>query len=433
MKPMLIPARLAKLADLAATDNTRYALTGVRLEIADADRRGLRAVATDSKVLGMVEWQGDDPANYPDLPGLSAAPNGATDALIPTTAWKTLAAPGKFKCFKPVLRNTAAVLGPNVVTFGQTNLDTQNVQEHRQVEGRFPPYREIMPKGKPVLRLCVDPVLLARVLTTANAMACDDEHRRVELLFYDDSRPFLVRGHAGNVQFTGLVMPLSYEDAKDKQKAHALADERFARKPWEPEPTKDAAPSEPAPDDPPPNPDPEPPALAAFRAAKERHPGMIVLFRIGDFFEAFTEDAEIVSKVLGLTLTQRDRQVPMAGFPHHQLEGYLKKLLHAGHRVAVCDQDEPVERVVGPANGPSDAPRPDDSPRDFTTQPPAAPGAYAQAEGSTYDAQLVDAGRRWEAGESIKQLAAERGVSWNRLYADLKKAGYQPPTRRAAA
>src|SRR3954463_4127438 len=80
--------------------------------------------------------------------------------------------------------------------------------------------------------------------------------------------------------------------------------------------------------------------MRQYREAKALHPGMLLLFRMGDFFETFDEDAEVAARVLGLTLTSRDKQVPMAGFPHHQLENSLRKLLHAGHRVAVCDQVE---------------------------------------------------------------------------------------------
>src|ERR671935_604032 len=82
------------------------------------------------------------------------------------------------------------------------------------------------------------------------------------------------------------------------------------------------------------------PMMQQYREAKERHPGMLLLFRMGDFYELFDSDAELASRVLGLTLTSRDKQIPMAGFPHHQLETYLRRLLHAGHRVAVCDQIE---------------------------------------------------------------------------------------------
>src|SRR5689334_24029410 len=82
------------------------------------------------------------------------------------------------------------------------------------------------------------------------------------------------------------------------------------------------------------------PMMQQYRDAKGRHPGMLLLFRMGDFYELFFEDAEVASRLLGLTLTSRDGAVPMAGFPHHQLDAYLKRLLRAGHRVAVCDQVE---------------------------------------------------------------------------------------------
>src|SRR5919204_2126753 len=82
------------------------------------------------------------------------------------------------------------------------------------------------------------------------------------------------------------------------------------------------------------------PMMQQYREAKQRYPGMLLLFRMGDFYELFNDDAEVAARVLGLTLTSRDKTIPMAGFPHHQLENYLRKLLHAGHRVAVCDQVE---------------------------------------------------------------------------------------------
>src|SRR5262249_7052218 len=82
------------------------------------------------------------------------------------------------------------------------------------------------------------------------------------------------------------------------------------------------------------------PMMQRYREAKERHPGMLLLFRMGDFYELFDADAETASRVLGLTLTSRDKTIPMAGFPHHALDTHLRKLLHAGHRVAICDQVE---------------------------------------------------------------------------------------------
>ncbi len=82
------------------------------------------------------------------------------------------------------------------------------------------------------------------------------------------------------------------------------------------------------------------PMMQQYREAKERHPGMLLLFRMGDFYELFDSDAEAAARVLGLTLTSRDKTIPMAGFPHHSLEVYLRKLLQAGQRVAICDQVE---------------------------------------------------------------------------------------------
>ncbi len=87
--------------------------------------------------------------------------------------------------------------------------------------------------------------------------------------------------------------------------------------------------------------------MQQYRAAKEKHPEMLLLFRMGDFYELFDQDAETAHKLLGLTLTTRDRTLVMAGFPHHQLEAYLHKLLKEGQRVAVC---EPVDESL--ARGP---------------------------------------------------------------------------------
>src|SRR6516165_6348999 len=82
------------------------------------------------------------------------------------------------------------------------------------------------------------------------------------------------------------------------------------------------------------------PMMQQYQDAKSRHPGMLLLFRMGDFYELFDEDANTAARVLGLTLTSRDKSIPMAGFPHHALEGQLRKLLQSGHRVAICDQVE---------------------------------------------------------------------------------------------
>lgn len=93
------------------------------------------------------------------------------------------------------------------------------------------------------------------------------------------------------------------------------------------------------------------PLMAQYSRIKENYPDTILLFRMGDFFETFEEDAKIASKVLGITLTKRANgaaeDVPLAGFPHHAIDSYLPKLVRAGYRVAVCEQLEDPKFAKG--------------------------------------------------------------------------------------
>ena len=91
--------------------------------------------------------------------------------------------------------------------------------------------------------------------------------------------------------------------------------------------------------------------MRQFHHFKGKHPDCILFFRMGDFYETFYEDAKTCSKVLGLTLTSRDKgsenPVPLAGVPYHAIDGYLKKMLQAGYRVAVCEQVEDPKTAKG--------------------------------------------------------------------------------------
>ncbi len=86
------------------------------------------------------------------------------------------------------------------------------------------------------------------------------------------------------------------------------------------------------------------PLMRQYRQIKQQYPDTIVLFRLGDFYETFEEDAAITARVCGIALTRRNNgaagDVPMAGFPYHQLDTYLPRLVRAGYRVAVCEQLE---------------------------------------------------------------------------------------------
>lgn len=93
------------------------------------------------------------------------------------------------------------------------------------------------------------------------------------------------------------------------------------------------------------------PLMRQYGEVKSKYPDSIVLFRMGDFFETFNEDAKITSKILGIVLTKRANgaaaDVPLAGFPHRALDNYLPKIVNAGHKVAICEQVEDPKLAKG--------------------------------------------------------------------------------------
>ncbi|GAB5444628.1 MAG: DNA mismatch repair protein MutS [Fuerstiella sp.] len=93
------------------------------------------------------------------------------------------------------------------------------------------------------------------------------------------------------------------------------------------------------------------PMMERYQEVKAENPGAMLLFRMGDFYELFYEDAQNAARVLGLTLTSRDKNsdnpIPMAGFPYHQLDNYLQKLIQNGFRAAICDQVEDPKKAKG--------------------------------------------------------------------------------------
>ena len=91
--------------------------------------------------------------------------------------------------------------------------------------------------------------------------------------------------------------------------------------------------------------------IKQFNDLKKKHPDAILLFRCGDFYESYMQDAEQASKILGITLTKSSKTkdpdgkpLALAGFPYHALDTYLPKLIRAGQRVAICDQIEAPKR-----------------------------------------------------------------------------------------
>jgi DNA mismatch repair protein MutS len=163
------------------------------------------------------------------------------------------------------------------------------------------------------------------------------------------------------------------------------------------------------------------PMMRQYDEAKAACGDALLLFRMGDFYELFHEDAQTAAAVLGLTLTSRDKDkdnaIPMAGFPHHQLDAYLRKLIRAGYRAAVCEQVEDPKQAKGLVR------------REVTR---------VVSAGTLMDDQLLDpreanylaavfrptAGKR-RAGEEPPQV----GIAWAELSSGRFEAGVFPLAR----
>src|SRR4026209_829723 len=94
------------------------------------------------------------------------------------------------------------------------------------------------------------------------------------------------------------------------------------------------------------------PAMRQYLDAKEQHKDAILLFRMGDFYEMFYEDALVAARALELTLTSRSKDaggngIPMCGVPHHAADGYVTRLVNKGFRVASCEQTEDPKKAKG--------------------------------------------------------------------------------------
>jgi len=93
------------------------------------------------------------------------------------------------------------------------------------------------------------------------------------------------------------------------------------------------------------------PLMRQYNAMKAKFPDAILLFRVGDFYETFGQDAIETAKILGITLTKRangkDKDLELAGFPYHAVDTYLPKLIRAGKRCAICEQLEDPKTAKG--------------------------------------------------------------------------------------
>src|SRR5687767_3464991 len=167
------------------------------------------------------------------------------------------------------------------------------------------------------------------------------------------------------------------------------------------------------------------PMVKQYRELKQQHPGTLLLFRLGDFYELFFEDAIIGARELQITLTARHKEsgdpIPMCGVPHHSAANYIAKLVRKGHRVAICEQTEDasktkklvrreVVRIVTPG-----------TPIDPQLLEPRQSAYLAAvcATGETVGAAFLDI----STGEFRATQASDQN-SWDKISADLES--YSP-------
>ena len=178
------------------------------------------------------------------------------------------------------------------------------------------------------------------------------------------------------------------------------------------------------------------PAMRQFDRFKKQFPQCVLFFRMGEFYEMFYEDAQLAHKVLGVTLTRRN-QIPMAGVPYHAVEGYLRRMIQAGYRVAVCDQvedprqakgvvDRDVTRIVTPGTLTDDVLLDEgrDNPLVSVTLDDDQTASLAWAELSTGSFSVATIGRH----ELIDEMA--RIAPSELLYVETADGGTPPPIQR---
>ena len=224
---LLLPRNLASLSAICADGETRFSATnGVRLERHGEDGPcavpTYRAIATDGRCLAIVDGPSTAPPDaFPSIAALDSAPNGATSAVIDRKDWVAAfkAIPKLPRALnssekRDMLSSLAVTMGDKVTTLAATNLERSSVVQPANLEGRFPPYAQVVPSDSdgngPVLKIDVDPQLLAELLTVAAAFT-GEESRRVTLTFYGPKKPFKLSHKNPETQqeFTGVIVPLS--------------------------------------------------------------------------------------------------------------------------------------------------------------------------------------------------------------------------------
>jgi hypothetical protein len=242
---LLLPNNLKCVAEFADKKDSgaRWAVTGVQVE--DHGDGKYTAVATDTKALIVVEgkfgYKADD---YPACGALVDAPNGGTKGLIPAKLFAEVMSDSakKTKSSRPALRSVALQMSAPTGTYGsdtyepgQAVLGWNNLEQHatpttKLCDGRFPPYKDILPQKKPLLKLALDPLFVIRMAKAMEAIKglTTPENDRIELSFWAEQKPVLFEYQTEEQKTTVLIMPLASDFTRDDsvaQEAQVLAEE----------------------------------------------------------------------------------------------------------------------------------------------------------------------------------------------------------------
>lgn len=210
----LLPANLASLANVCDDGTRRFCMQGVHV-IFYGDNTYL-AEATNGKVLIRVTAPAPaDPSEYPSIPAMASAPNGATEASIPSADWarafKSLPR-GRTVKSKSILGNLAVVCSEKEVALGSTDLSQASTALSRNLlsESRYPMTSEVIPNTEPTAKVNIDARRMSDLLRALEPLT-GDSCNRVTLEFHKDGGPLVIRAdHIGNGQKTvALIMPLS--------------------------------------------------------------------------------------------------------------------------------------------------------------------------------------------------------------------------------
>jgi hypothetical protein len=200
---ILLPANLASVTKCCAADS-RYALAAVRVAQTED---GYRVEVTDGRRLARVDGtNAGDPDRFPEIPALTTAPNGASEALIPARIFAKACKDVNTRLAGSEERRALAVrLGRDVSTLATIDEDGGSlVRQPRNVEGRFPNTDAVLPTDKPLASIMVDANLLAELLQVAAQFA---SHGHVTIDLFGKG-PARITGKNESQEFTGLIMPV---------------------------------------------------------------------------------------------------------------------------------------------------------------------------------------------------------------------------------